>query len=253
MVTWRLALPTTEKAVDQRSEEMSHLDQLDPHTRLMLRSTETDNRILRRALLAAVIFHVVLLVITFPEWTAAKKIRDAKPAKVYVVQEVRFKPPAAAPQQQIPKRRTKKIPIPDPTPDDPEPLVVEEIEDPTLELPDVDVTVFGIPDAPPFAGEGSSDQPVQMGSGISPPEKIFAPQPGYTEEARQARIQGSVILQTVIDKQGKVRKVEVIKGLPLGLDASAVETVKTWTFKPASQEGEPIAVYYTLILNFSLQ
>lgn len=253
VVIWRSALSTPEQRVDHASKEAPHLEQLDPHTQLMLRSTETDNRILRRALLAAVVFHVVLLWVTFPDWSGAKKIRDKKPAKVYKMEVVRFKPPAAAPQQQIPKRRTKKIPIPDPTPDEPEPIVVDEIVDPTLDLPEVDVAVFGIPDAPPFAGEGASDQPIHMGSGIIPPEKIFYPEPTYTEEARQARIQGSVILQIVIDKEGNVRKPTVIKGLPLGLDASAIETVKEWRFKPAVQDGEAVSVYFTLILNFSLQ
>lgn len=247
--------PSPSKNGGRESEETSDFDLLDPHTRLILRAEETDSRVLRWALTAAVVFHVVLLLVTFPDWGKPRQLREAKPTKVYKVQDVRFEPPAAAPKKEIPKRRAKKIPIPDPTPDDPEPIVVDEIVEPTLELAEIDVSVFGIPDAPPSFGQGSSDRPIAMGAGMTPPVKIFGPEPGYTEEARQARIQGSVILQIIVDKEGTVNagSVEVIKGLPLGLDDLASETVKTWKFKPATLEGEPVAVYYTLILNFSLQ
>ncbi len=247
-------MSTTERESAASADASSDFELLDPSTQIILRSGETDNRILKRALLAAGLFHVALLLVTFPDWSGAKEIRDPRPAKVYKMQEVRFQPPAAAPKKEIPKRRAKKIPIPDPTPDEPEPIIVDEVLDPPEDLPEVDVAVFGIPDAPAFAGQGSSDQPVQMGSGITPPVKIHAPRPGYTEEARQARIQGSVILQVVINRDGTVRNnVQVIKALRLGLDTKAVETVKQWTFKPATKNGEPVSVYFTLILNFSLQ
>ena len=240
-------------AADRDADARSDFDLLDPHTRLILSANESDNRVLRWALIGAAVFHIVLLLVTFPEWGKPRQLREAKPTKVYKVQEVRFQPPAAAPKKEIPKRRAKKIPIPDPTPDEPEPIVVDELVEPTLEVAEIDVSVFGIPDAPPYSGQGSSDRPVPMGAGMTPPVKIFGPEPGYTEEARQARVQGSVILQIVVDKQGGVGKVEVIKGLPLGLDTLARDTVKGWKFKPATLEGEPVAVFYTLILNFSLQ
>ena len=247
-------MSTTERESAASADTPSDFELLDPSTRIILQSGESDNRILKRALLVAALFHAVLLVVTFPDWSGAQKIRDPRPSKVFKMQEVRFQPPAAAPKKEIPKRRAKKIPIPDPTPDEPEPIVVEELIDLPEDLPQVDVAVFGIPDAPAFVGEGASDQPMQMGSGITPPVKIHAPRPGYTEEARQARIQGSVILQVIINRDGTVRKnVQVLKGLPLGLDTKAVETVKEWTFKPATQNGEPVSVYFTLILNFSLQ
>ena len=151
------------------------------------------------------------------------------------------------------KKKTKKIPIPDPTPDDPEPIRVEEIEEPAIELADIDVAVFGIPDAPPSQGTGSADGPIYLGAGITPPVKLVFPQPRYTEEARQARIQGTVILQAVIDREGGVGEVQVIKGLPLGLDQSAIDTVQGWKFKPALKGDEPVAVYLNLMINFSLQ
>ena len=226
---------------------------LDAQTRILLGAEEDDSRLLRRALGVAAVFHIVLLLITFPDLSRPEKLREAGPRKVYVVQQVRFQPPAAAPQQEIPKKKAKRIPIPDPTPDDPEPIPVEELDLPEVEPSLIDVASFGIPDAPPSPGTGSADGPIYLGAGITPPVKLVFPQPRYTEEARQARIQGTVILQAVIDRQGNVGEVLIIKGLPLGLDESAIETVQEWKFKPALRGAEPVAVYLNLMINFSLQ
>ena len=62
-----------------------------------------------------------------------------------------------------------------------------------------------------------------------------------------------MILQAIIDAMGNVSQVKILKGLPLGLDTSAIETVESWRFKPATLEGQPVAVYLNLLINFSLQ
>jgi TonB family protein len=66
-------------------------------------------------------------------------------------------------------------------------------------------------------------------------------------------VQGVVIVEAVINKAGNVESVRVLKGLPMGLDTAAVETVKKWKFKPATLNGKPVTVYYTLTVNFQLQ
>jgi protein TonB len=60
-------------------------------------------------------------------------------------------------------------------------------------------------------------------------------------------------VQAIIDKQGTVTNVKVLKGLPMGLDNAAVETIKTWKFEPATLNGKPVDVYYNLTVNFTLQ
>lgn len=226
---------------------------LDPTTQILLEAKGEERETFRRALILAVLAHVVLLWVTLPNLAAPKQLGAKRPSKVFVVQNLRFKPPVKRQQKQIPKRRVKRIPIPDPTPDDPEPLYVEELfEPPQAELPEIDAAVFGIPDAPPWAPAGPGG-PMQIGDGVTAPQKIFAPQPRYTEEARQGRIQGTVILQAVIDEEGAVSGVEVLKGLPLGLNDAAIETVRQWRFKPATLDGAPVAVYLSLLINFSLQ
>ncbi len=62
-----------------------------------------------------------------------------------------------------------------------------------------------------------------------------------------------MILEAVIDKQGRVSNVRILKKLHSSLDAEAVAAVKEWVFEPASQGGRPIAIYYTLTVNFQIQ
>ncbi len=94
--------------------------------------------------------------------------------------------------------------------------------------------------------------PMSVSGNVVAPVKIFAPQPQYTEEARQARIQGVVIVQTIIDCQGFVTEINVVKGLPLGLTEATVSAISQWRFEPATLNGRPISVYYNLTVNFRL-
>jgi protein TonB len=95
--------------------------------------------------------------------------------------------------------------------------------------------------------------PFHVGGEVSRPIKISAPQPQYTEAARQARVQGVVIVQAIIDCTGTVTSVTVLKALPLGLSEAAVEAISQWRFEPARVNGSPVSVYYNLTVNFRLQ
>ncbi|MGB6366868.1 MAG: TonB family protein, partial [Thermoanaerobaculia bacterium] len=199
---------------------------------------ELDKKTMRVALVLAIIVHAILFWINVE--TNKIEAAEAKKQKVYVVQQVRFKPPPPKQQQEIPKPKSKKMPIPDPTPDEPEPIRLAEEDDPELDLPDTDI-IFGVPDAPPAP---EPEGPIRVGGDVVPPEKINAPSPQYTEIARKARIQGVVIIEAIIDKQGIVTNVKILKGLPMGLDQAAADAVKKWKFKPATLNGKPVAVIY---------
>ena len=211
---------------------------------------DEDRRVMRWALMAALLIHVVFLPIVLIIDFAQEDVQPAEKPKVYVVQQVRFKPPPPKKQQDIPEPKAKKVPIPDPTPDEPEPIRLPEEIEPEVDLPDTDV-VFDIPEGPPPSPE--PEGPIQVGGDVQPPVKVSAPPPQYTEIARKARLQGVVIVQAIIDKEGTVTNVKVLKGLGMGLDQAAVDAIKKWKFDPATLHGKPVAVYYNLTVNFRLQ
>ena len=207
-----------------------------------------ERRILRWSLGFAAIVHGVLFLVHFP--TAAREPAAPEPERaVYVMQQVRFRPPPPPdPQRPIPARRARRVPMPDPTPDAPEPVREPRVEV-DLEIPDVDELVLAeIEVAPPL-----ETGPVWVRGDVQRPEKIDEVMPVYTEIARKARIQGHVVLQTVIDKHGNVEDIKVLKGLPMGLTAAAVDAVSRWRYRPATLNGMPVAVYFNLTVQFALQ
>jgi protein TonB len=94
--------------------------------------------------------------------------------------------------------------------------------------------------------------PVRLHSGIQPPRKIVDVSPQYPALARAAHQQGVVILETVIDKEGAVETVRVLRGYPL-LDQAAIDAVRQWRFAPALLNGQPVPVVMTVTVNFTLQ
>lgn len=215
--------------------------------------TEEDRRPMKMAIVLAILVHVVFFLMTLPEGRETP-MRIGQQKSVYVVKQVRFKPPPPRAEQQIPQKKDRKrvIPIPDPTPEEPEPIRIAEIEAPDIDfIGDSDV-IFGIPEGPPGPGT-SGTAAMRMTGNIAPPVKVHSPTPRYTEEGRQSRVQGVVILEAIIDDKGNVDSVKVLKGLPHGLSESAVETARQWKFRPATMEGKPVAVFFNLTIRFSLQ
>jgi protein TonB len=94
--------------------------------------------------------------------------------------------------------------------------------------------------------------PIVVGGEVKKPEPIYQPQPRYTETARKARVQGTVVLRAVIDEHGNVTDLKVLRGQPMGLDQAALDAVRMWRFKPATLHGQPVKVYFTLTVNFQL-
>jgi TonB family protein len=91
-----------------------------------------------------------------------------------------------------------------------------------------------------------------IGGDVSAPTLIFAPNPEFTEKARQAKYQGVCVISLIIDAQGKPKRVQVVRHLGMGLDKKAVEAVKQYTFTPAMRFGQPVAVEVNIEVNFRL-
>lgn len=75
--------------------------------------------------------------------------------------------------------------------------------------------------------------------------------PPYPPLAKQARIQGTVVLEAIINKQGSVENLRVLTGHPL-LIQSALDAVKQWKYKPTLLNGEPVEVVTQVTVNFNL-
>ncbi len=90
-------------------------------------------------------------------------------------------------------------------------------------------------------------------SGLKAPAVLLNPDPDYTEEARKLRIEGSVLIQAIVRKDGSVDGFQIIRSLGHGLDASAVQTIGAkWRFKPAQLNGVPVDVRVDFEVSFHL-
>lgn len=86
----------------------------------------------------------------------------------------------------------------------------------------------------------------------SAPVPIRTANPEYTEEARNAKIEGAVLIEAVIDENGIPTEPKVVRTLDKGLDQKALEAVRQWRFKPGLKDGTPVAVSVTIEINFRL-
>jgi TonB family protein len=94
--------------------------------------------------------------------------------------------------------------------------------------------------------------PVRMGGEIKPPKKIYDVKPLYPPTAQVERVQGVVIVETVLDATGRIAAARVLRSIPL-LDEAALEAVRQWQFEPPLVDGQPRAVLMTTTVNFSLR
>lgn len=224
-------------------------DELTLQLARQLQTEDDERRRLRRSLLTAFVAHATLLAITLPGLYSQEVAAETPDPKVFVLQQPRFKPPAPPPTQPPEKRKVRK-PIPDPTPDDPEPLPVAEIEPEPEPLSLDDTYYLAIPDSPP---EPEPDRPIEVGGEVKAPERVRYVEPKYTELARRARVAGLVVVETIVDRNGDVTQVKVLRGLSMGLTESAIDAVEQWKFKPATLRGKPVDVIYRLTVRFEVR
>src|SRR5258708_2057345 len=102
------------------------------------------------------------------------------------------------------------------------------------------------------SGGGIGGGVFKVGGGISAPQAISTPDPEYTEEARNAKTQGTCILWLIVDDPGHPRDIRVVRGLGMGLDSKAIEAVKQWRFQPALKDGRPVNVQISVEVGFRL-
>jgi TonB family protein len=87
---------------------------------------------------------------------------------------------------------------------------------------------------------------------VTQPRPIYDPEPDYSDAARKAKFQGSVLLWLVVGPEGRPHNIRVQRSLGMGLDEKAIAAVSTWRFDPARLDGRPIAVEVNVEVSFRL-
>jgi protein TonB len=104
----------------------------------------------------------------------------------------------------------------------------------------------------PGEGGGVGGGVYKVGGGVTAPALLFKVEPEYSEEARKAKYQGTVLLYIEVDPSGRATNIKVARSLGLGLDEKAMEAVRKWKFKPGYKDGKPVTVAATIEVNFRL-
>jgi len=102
------------------------------------------------------------------------------------------------------------------------------------------------------AGYGQDSPPYRIGGVVSAPRVVFKSEPQYSEEARKAKLEGTVVLSLVVGEDGVARNLTIAKRVGFGLDEEATEAVSAWRFAPGQKEGKPVPVLTTIEVNFLL-
>jgi TonB family protein len=107
----------------------------------------------------------------------------------------------------------------------------------------------------PGSGGGTGGGVYQIGSGVTSPVDIYKPKPNYTADAMRARIQGSVLVQCIVQPSGVCTDIQVVRSLDptFGLDKEAIESVKKWKFRPGTRLGQAVPVQVTIEVEFALR
>lgn len=103
-----------------------------------------------------------------------------------------------------------------------------------------------------MTGVSCAQKIYKVGPGIVPPQVAEKNDPEYTQEAKDAKIQGPVVLSMVVGVDQMAHDIKVTKSLDPGLDANAVASIKTWKFQPGTKNGKPVPVRAQVQVNFRL-
>jgi len=106
----------------------------------------------------------------------------------------------------------------------------------------------------PGSGGGTGGGVFRPGTGgVGYPQCAYCPSPLYSDEARKAKYQGTVVLQVVVTADGRATNIQVVKGPGMGLEEKAVEAVRSWRFIPAvGPAGKPVATAVLVEVTFRL-
>jgi periplasmic protein TonB len=107
----------------------------------------------------------------------------------------------------------------------------------------------------PGSGGGTGGGVYRPGTGVTLPRLLREVKPDYTTDAMRAKVQGTVLLECVVNVNGEVEQIKVVRSLDqtFGLDQQAIKAAKQWRFAPGTRMGQPVAVLVTIELSFTLR
>jgi len=105
----------------------------------------------------------------------------------------------------------------------------------------------------PGEGGGTGGGPYRPGSGVTPPQLLKEVRADYTDEARRANVEGEVVLEIIVRRDGSVGDVKVLRRLGSGLEQRAINAVRQWRFSPARMKGTPVDVVVEVAVEFRLR
>ena len=272
---WLLALRIVE------SERLTFAD--DPYN--IFSEDVSRRRPLRVAAILGFLFHLLLILIVWPHLGATRL--PIAPDKFVIKQLARpaqlegaaGRPTAPPPKPEVvvPKPNPKFVPIPDPTPNAPEPIHRVATELPrVLEELSVDLSIGEIeaPPGPPSrggrglgdqggrgagrqgpgSGAGGGDGIFQVGGDVSMPVLLVKTTPAYTDDAIKSKVQGVVFLRGIVRSNGQVDTLSVVRGLGYGLEENAIKEIASkWKFRPGMRNGQPVDVWASIEVTFNLR
>jgi protein TonB len=113
----------------------------------------------------------------------------------------------------------------------------------------------GGPGICPGDSPGVGGGPYRPGNGVRAPTEISHGTPRYTADAMRARLQGAVLVECVVETNGRCSRTRVVRGLEpsFGLNEEAVRAAEQWRFRPGTRQGQPVPVLVTLEITFALR
>ena len=112
--------------------------------------------------------------------------------------------------------------------------------------------VGGVPGVRTVATGPQNPRVYKIGDGVSAPKVRHKVDPEYTQEARDAKIEGTVVVQTEIHPDGRAHNTRVVRSLNPGLDHNAIDAISQWEFEPGQKDGKSVAVEATIEVNYRL-
>lgn len=211
---------------------------------------ERDTRSWKQAFWIVWAFIIAALLLPFPRG----KGPDIAERVIYMPEIDDYIPPVKQPEKVEIKeiKKVKKVALPDPTPDEPEPIIEPTPEPEPEPIPQNVVVRRGLPRGPPRKSGG----PVREGTaGLTPPQlKGRAPEPEYPEAAKRIGFASQVVIRAVIGTDGLVKSADVLKGPgKFGMEEAALEAVKKRVYTPGVLEGRPVEVISTIRIDFTLK